>query len=68
MLAAAMLALLVAMVLALVRALSGPTVYDRILAVNTFGTKTRVNGIGFDALYENYYETQAIMLSLELKI
>ncbi|MCB2013839.1 MAG: TonB dependent receptor [Sphingobium sp.] len=35
---------------------------------NTFGTKTRVNGIGFDALYENYYETQAIMLSLELKI
>ncbi|MCP5152390.1 MAG: pH regulation protein F [Ectothiorhodospiraceae bacterium] len=40
MLAAAMLALLVAMVLALVRALSGPTVYDRILAVNTFGTKT----------------------------
>ncbi|MEZ5656366.1 MAG: TonB-dependent receptor [Sphingobium sp.] len=35
---------------------------------NTFGTKTRVNGVGFDALYENYYETQAIMLSVELKI
>lgn len=30
------------MVLALVRALLGPTVYDRILAVNSFGTKTVV--------------------------
>ena len=28
------------MVLALVRALRGPTVYDRVLAVNMFGTKT----------------------------
>ncbi|KAA1189785.1 pH regulation protein F [Pseudohalioglobus sediminis] len=28
------------MVLALVRALLGPTVYDRVLAVNVFGTKT----------------------------
>ncbi|MCX2980637.1 pH regulation protein F [Halieaceae bacterium IMCC14734] len=28
------------MVLALVRALKGPTVYDRVLAVNMFGTKT----------------------------
>jgi len=35
---------------------------------NSFGTKTTVRGIGFDAVYENYYETQAIMLSLELKI
>ena len=40
MFAAAALALLVAMALALVRALQGPTVYDRILAVNSFGTKT----------------------------
>ena len=40
MFAAAALALLVAMGLALSRALIGPTVYDRILAVNTFGTKT----------------------------
>jgi len=31
---------LVAMLLALVRALLGPTLYDRILAVNTFGTIT----------------------------
>ncbi len=34
------LAILVTMILALVRALRGPTVYDRILAVNMFGTKT----------------------------
>jgi multicomponent Na+:H+ antiporter subunit F len=35
----AAVAVLVTMVLALVRALLGPTVYDRILAVNMFGTK-----------------------------
>ncbi len=34
------LAILVTMVLALVRALQGPSVYDRVLAVNMFGTKT----------------------------
>lgn len=34
------LAILVTMVLALVRALRGPTIYDRVLAVNMFGTKT----------------------------
>lgn len=34
----AMLCVLVAMVLYLVRALRGPTVFDRILAVNAFGT------------------------------
>ncbi|MFT5838087.1 MAG: multicomponent Na+:H+ antiporter subunit F [Flavobacteriales bacterium] len=33
-------AILVTMVLAVVRALMGPTVYDRVLAVNVFGTKT----------------------------
>ncbi|AOE49371.1 monovalent cation/H+ antiporter complex subunit F [Kangiella sediminilitoris] len=37
---AAIIAILVAMALALVRALMGPTLYDRILAVNMFGTKT----------------------------
>ena len=36
----ASLAIIVTMVLALVRALAGPTVYDRVLAVNMFGTKT----------------------------
>lgn len=38
--AAGALAILMTMALALVRALLGPTVYDRILAVNMFGTKT----------------------------
>lgn len=33
-------AVIVAMALALVRAYAGPTIYDRILAVNVFGTKT----------------------------
>ena len=34
------LATLVTMAMALVRAVRGPTVYDRVLAVNMFGTKT----------------------------
>lgn len=34
------LAILMTMVLAVARALRGPTVYDRVLAVNLFGTKT----------------------------
>jgi multicomponent Na+:H+ antiporter subunit F len=37
---AATAAIFVTMVLALTRALLGPTVYDRVLAVNMFGTKT----------------------------
>lgn len=32
--------LLLVMTLALIRACLGPTIYDRILAVNVFGTKT----------------------------
>jgi len=40
MFAAAAAAVLVSMLLALIRAVKGPTVYDRILAVNTFGTLT----------------------------
>lgn len=38
--AAVSVALLVCMALALVRAVAGPTVFDRILAVNSFGTLT----------------------------
>jgi len=34
------IATLITMALALTRALLGPTVYDRVLAVNMFGTKT----------------------------
>ena len=40
MFAAASVAILVTMALALIRAIKGPTVYDRILAANMFGTKT----------------------------
>jgi multicomponent Na+:H+ antiporter subunit F len=40
MFAAAALAVLIAMALVLARALLGPTIYDRILALNSFGTKT----------------------------
>lgn len=38
--AVATIAILVTMALALTRAVLGPTVYDRVLAVNMFGTKT----------------------------
>ena len=37
---AAMLGVLVTMLLALIAAVRGPTVFDRILAINLFGTKT----------------------------
>lgn len=40
MLAAAAIAVLVTMLLALIRAVAGPSVYDRILAVNLFGINT----------------------------
>jgi multicomponent Na+:H+ antiporter subunit F len=40
MFAVASVAILVTMALAMARALLGPTVYDRVLAVNMFGTKT----------------------------
>ena len=40
MLAAVCIAILVVMGLSLARAFSAPTVYDRILGVNMFGTKT----------------------------
>ena len=40
MLILATVAILFVMLLALIRAQLGPTIYDRILAVNVFGTKT----------------------------
>ncbi|MEH6442394.1 MAG: monovalent cation/H+ antiporter complex subunit F [Oceanospirillaceae bacterium] len=40
MITAATLAIFAAMILALVRAFAGPTLYDRVLAVNMLGTKT----------------------------
>ena len=42
MVAAVALAVLVTMALAVFRSIKGPTVYDRILAVNAFGTLTVV--------------------------
>ena len=38
--AVAMFAVLVTMLLALIRAFLGPSVFDRVLAANMFGTKT----------------------------
>ena len=40
MFAAAAAALLITMAMALIRACKGPSIYDRILAANMFGTKT----------------------------
>lgn len=40
MFAVATIAILIAMVLVLIRLYLGPTVYDRVLAVNSFGTHT----------------------------
>ena len=46
---AATAGILISMSLALARALLGPTVYDRVLAVNTLGTKTvlLIAAVGF---------------------
>ena len=43
MFAAAAAAVLVSMLLVLIRAFRGPTVFDRILAVNSFGTLTVIS-------------------------
>ncbi len=40
MIVAAIIAIFVVMILAIIRAVAGPSLYDRILAVNMFGTKT----------------------------
>jgi multicomponent Na+:H+ antiporter subunit F len=46
---AATAGIIASMSLALIRALLGPTVYDRVMAVNTFGTKTvlLIAAVGF---------------------
>lgn len=38
--AVALIAIFVGMILLMIRAIIGPTLYDRVLAVNSFGTKT----------------------------
>ncbi|MEA3383049.1 MAG: monovalent cation/H+ antiporter complex subunit F [Campylobacterota bacterium] len=40
MISAAIIALLITLALTLIRAFRGPCIYDRILAVNSFGTKS----------------------------
>ncbi len=40
MFAGAILAIVITMAMTIARALMGPSIYDRILAVNSFGTKT----------------------------
>lgn len=49
MFAAAMAGILITMALALVRSLLGPSVYDRVLSLNTFGTVTvlAISVLGF---------------------
>lgn len=72
---AATLFLIIAMVLMLTRLIGGPTLYDRLLAVNSFGTKTvlflcifcfiidRPDGIDIALLYAlmNFIATIAVL-------
>lgn len=77
----ASVAILVAIFLVLIRALLGPTVYDRILAVNMMGSKTviflailgsldgRAGFLDIALLYAliNFVATVAILKLIELK-
>lgn len=56
-----LISLLVAMVLTILRAINGPTIYDRILAANVFGTITVVTIVLFGYYFE-YLETLDIAL------
>ena len=60
------IALLAAMGLALIRAIKGPTVYDRILASNTFSTKTvlMIAVLGFLTGEAELYLDIALMYTL----
>lgn len=62
MFAAAALSLLVSMGLALLRALRGPSLFDRILAVNVFGTATvlMVSVLGFMGTSEDLVDIALI--------
>ena len=57
MIGAAAIALIVAIALMLIRALRGPTLYDRVLAVNSLGTKIvlfiGILGFVLGSLFEN---------------
>ena len=65
MILAAVLAILVTMALALVRAVLGPSVYDRILAANNFGTNTvLLVAVGGHALGWNSYVDVALLYAM----
>ncbi|MES9938383.1 MAG: monovalent cation/H+ antiporter complex subunit F [Sedimenticola sp.] len=65
MLTAAIAAIFVTMVLALIRAFLGPTEYDRMLAANSFGTKTvLLIALGGYALSWNSFLDVALLYAL----
>jgi multicomponent Na+:H+ antiporter subunit F len=64
-LGAAIVAVLVTMVLALIRAFEGPSAYDRMLAANLFGTKTvLVIALGGYALDWHSYLDVALLYAM----
>jgi multicomponent Na+:H+ antiporter subunit F len=65
MLTAAVVAILVTMFLALIRTVLGPTEYDRMLAANSFGTKTvLLIALSGHALSWNSYLDVALLYAL----
>jgi len=65
MLLAALLAIFVSMMLILVRAFAGPSVCDRVLAVNMFGTKTvLIIAVGGHALGWTSYVDVALLYAM----
>lgn len=65
MLTAAIIALLITMVLALIRAFLGPTEYDRMLAANSLGTKTvLLIALGGHALSWNSFLDVALLYAM----
>jgi len=65
MLTAAIVAILVTMFLALIRTFIGPTEYDRMLAANSFGTKTvLLIALGGHALSWNSFLDVALLYAL----
>lgn len=62
---AAIIAILITMILALIRAFRGPTEYDRMLAANTFGTKTvLLIALGGHALSWNSFLDVALLYAM----
>ena len=65
MLTAAIVAILITMFLALIRTFLGPTEYDRMLAANSFGTKTvLLIALGGHALSWNSFLDVALLYAL----